>query len=98
MLWGAILGYACVRTKALWMPIGLHFGWNLAFPLLGADLSGFTMRLTGYALLWTGSSLWSGGDYGPEGGILTTVAAACVALGLSPALKLFAGDSEVSRR
>ena len=87
VLWGAVLGYACLRTRALWLPIGLHYGWNLAFPLLGADLSGFTMRITGYALKWTGSSLWSGGEYGPEGGVLTTVAAACVALILSPVLR-----------
>ncbi len=35
-------------------------------------LSGFTMGVTGYALHWTAGTLWSGGDYGPEGSLLTT--------------------------
>jgi membrane protease YdiL (CAAX protease family) len=71
--WGVLLGYAYWETGALWLPIGLHFGWNLALPLLGANLSGFTMGLTGYALHWNAGILWSGGDYGPEGSLLTTV-------------------------
>jgi uncharacterized protein len=77
--WGGLLGYAYLRTSALWLPIGLHFGWNFALPLFGANLSGFTMGVTGYALHWRVGDLWSGGAYGPEGGLLTTaiVAALC---------------------
>lgn len=75
VIWGVLLGYACWRTGALWLPIGLHFGWNLALPLFGANLSGFTMGVTGYALHWSVGSLWSGGDYGPEGGLPTTAVA-----------------------
>ncbi|MGD1092068.1 MAG: type II CAAX endopeptidase family protein [Bryobacteraceae bacterium] len=77
--WGGLLGYAYLRTNALWLPIGLHFGWNFALPLFGANLSGFTMGVTGYALHWRVGDLWSGGAYGPEGGLLTTamVAALC---------------------
>jgi len=71
--WGFLLGYAYLRTQALWMPIGLHFGWNFALPLFGVNLSGFTMSVTGYALKWTVGDLWSGGGYGPEGGLLTTL-------------------------
>lgn len=70
--WGGLLGYAYLRTNALWLPIGLHFGWNFALPLFGANLSGFTMGVTGYALHWRVGDLWSGGAYGPEGGLLTT--------------------------
>lgn len=73
IIWGVLLGYACWRSGALWLPIGLHFGWNLALPLFGANLSGFTMGVTGYALHWSVGNLWSGGDYGPEGGLPTTV-------------------------
>lgn len=72
MLWGLLFGYAYLRTGALWLPIGLHFGWNVALPFLGANLSGFTMGVTGYALHWTAGVLWSGGGYGPEGSLLTT--------------------------
>jgi hypothetical protein len=73
MLWGLLLGYAYVRTRALWLPIGLHYGWNLALPLLGANLSGFTMGVTGYALRWRVGDLWSGGGYGPEGSLSVTL-------------------------
>jgi hypothetical protein len=72
MLWGVLFGYAYLRTTALWLPIGLHFGWNIALPLFGANLSGFTMGVTGYTLHWKTTALLSGGDYGPEGSLLTT--------------------------
>jgi len=52
VLWGVLLGFAYWRTNALWLPIGLHFGWNFALPLFGVNLSGFTMGVTGYALHW----------------------------------------------
>ena len=72
VLWGIVLGYAFVVSGDLWLPIGLHFGWNWVLPLLGANLSGFTMGVTGLSLHWNIGELWSGGEYGPEGGWLTT--------------------------
>ena len=72
-LWGMILGFACIRSGDLWLPIGLHFGWNWTLPMLGVNMSGFTMNVTGYILHWKVGELWSGGDYGPEGGLLTTI-------------------------
>ena len=79
-LWGALLGFAFYRTNSLWLPIGIHYGWNLALVLLGASLSGTTIEATGVQLRWTASDLWSGGNYGPEGGLLTTVAGVAVFL------------------
>jgi uncharacterized protein len=78
VVWGALLGYACYRSGALWMPIGMHFGWNALLPLAGANLSGFTMRVTGYALQPNGGGFLTGGAYGPEGSVLTTIAAAAL--------------------
>jgi uncharacterized protein len=75
-LWGLLLGYAFYRSGDLWLPIGLHFGWNWALPLFGVNLSGFTMGLTGLTLRWNAAPQLSGGDYGPEASIFTTVAAA----------------------
>jgi len=74
IVWGVLLGYAFLRTRTLWLPIGLHFGWNGAMPLLGVNLSGFTMGVPGYALHWNASEIWSGGAYGFEGSVMTTVA------------------------
>ena len=73
-LWGVLLGYAFYRSGDLWLPIGLHVGWNWMLPLFGANLSGFTMNVTGYAMRWKAGPLWSGGPYGPEGGLLTSAA------------------------
>ncbi|MBY0506436.1 MAG: CPBP family intramembrane metalloprotease [Bryobacteraceae bacterium] len=70
-LWGGILGFAVLRSGDLWLPIGLHFGWNWTLPLFGVNLSGFRMSVSGYVLDWKLGPLWSGGDYGPEGSLLT---------------------------
>ena len=73
ILWGVILGYAFLRSRDLWLPIGLHFGWNAVLPLFGVNLSGLTIDVTRYEYRWDVLPLWSGGDYGPEGGLLTTI-------------------------
>ncbi len=70
--WGVILGVAFLRSGDLWFPIGLHYGWNVMLPLFGVSLSGLKMEVTGYALAWKIGSIWSGGAYGPEGGLLTS--------------------------
>jgi len=83
---GILFGYAYWRSRDLWLPIGLHFGWNLTLPLFGVNLSGLTMNVTGYAVAWSAGRLWSGGDYGPEASVLTSAAlgALCVYLWKAP--------------
>lgn len=71
---GFALACAFRASGDLWFPIGLHYGWNLLLAITGANVSGFTTRLTSYDLVWKAGPLWSGGEYGPEGGVLTTVA------------------------
>jgi uncharacterized protein len=73
VLWGVLLGYAFLRSHDLWLPIGMHFGWNAVLPLFGVNLSGLTIEVTRYFYKWDLSPLWSGGAYGPEGGLLTTI-------------------------
>jgi uncharacterized protein len=73
VLWGILLGYAFLRSRDLWLPIGLHYGWNAVLPLFGVNLSGLTIDVTRYFYRWDLAPLWSGGDYGPEGGLLTTI-------------------------
>ncbi len=75
-LWGVLLSAALLRSGTLWMPIGLHFGWNWILPVLGVNVSGFTMRLMAHQLTWKVAPVWSGGDYGPEGGLFCTMAVA----------------------
>ena len=73
VIWGVLLGYSFLRSHDLWLPIGLHFGWNIVLPLFGVNLSGLTIEVTRYSYQWELSPIWSGGDYGPEGGLLATI-------------------------
>jgi membrane protease YdiL (CAAX protease family) len=70
---GMLFGFALLRSHDLWLPIGLHFGWNATLPFLGVELSGFTIQVVGYRLVWKAGNLWSGGTYGPEASILATL-------------------------
>ncbi len=78
ILWGVLLGCAFLRSRDLWLPIGMHFGWNAVLPLFGVNLSGLTIEVTRYFYKWDLPPLWSGGAYGPEGGLLTTIFGAIV--------------------
>ena len=70
---GVLFGFALLRSHDLWLPIGIHFGWNAALPFLGVPLSGFTIRVTEYQLVWKAGVLWSGGTYGPEASLLASL-------------------------
>lgn len=100
-LWGVVLGYAFWRSGDLWLATGLHFGWNYTLALVGVNVSGFTMRLSGYELDWKAGELISGGAYGPEGGLPTTVAGIVVLAALwrapvekQPAFPVSSGGEE----
>jgi membrane protease YdiL (CAAX protease family) len=83
-LWGAIaiaveagfmLAAAYVATRTLWLPIGLHFGWNFALGgLFGAEVSGNGAAQGLLDATTSGPTLLSGGGFGPEGSVYTVVA------------------------
>ena len=67
-----ILCMAYLRTRALWLPWGLHFAWNAAMgPLFGLPLSGMGHAAGGFTpvvqTIAPGPEFLTGGDYGPEG-------------------------------
>lgn len=70
---GILFGYAYLRSRDLWLPIGLHFGWNFTLPLFGVPVSGLKMNVTGHAMVWSAGPWVSGGEYGPEASVLTSV-------------------------
>lgn len=82
MLFGALFGVALVRHRSLWLPYGMHFGWNLTLALAGVNVSGLTIRLTDLSFAPAGPSLWSGAEYGPEGSLFTAFAVAGMGMGL----------------
>lgn len=67
---GVFLAYGWVRTRALWLPIGLHIGWNLfEGPVFGFPVSGLaTSRLLVHTV--NGPPIWTGGAFGPEAGLI----------------------------
>ena len=72
---GVILAVCFRAAGDLWFPIGLHYAWNMTVVLLGARVSGFLgNRMTNVELVWKSDPVWSGGSYGPEAGVLTTLA------------------------
>jgi hypothetical protein len=78
VLAGILLSLAYLKTRALWLPIALHWAWNfLMGPVLGMAVSGNRIG-PGLVVLEVGGPVWlSGGGYGPEGGAVLTVL--CVA-------------------
>jgi membrane protease YdiL (CAAX protease family) len=74
---GIWLGVAYWRTRSLWFPLGLHFGWNwIQGAVLGSPVSGLTKIAPDPLLRFAdGGPTWvGGGAYGIEGGAACTLA------------------------
>ncbi len=73
ILAGLLLGIYYVHKKNLWFPIGLHFTWNLfQGGVYGSPISG--LKVTSLIQAdFTGSSLLTGGEFGFEASLVTTV-------------------------
>ena len=67
---GLFLGFGYMRTRQLWLPIGLHIGWNFSEGVVfGFPVSGWTgFQITNST--FTGPLLWTGGPFGPEAGLI----------------------------
>lgn len=67
---GYFLAYAYIRTRSLWLPIGLHIGWNFfEGTVFGFQVSGTeSFRLILQSV--NGPTLWTGGGFGPEAGLI----------------------------
>lgn len=71
---GIFFAYGYIRTKQLWLPMGMHLGWNFfegvvfGFPVSGLEIYPL-VRIQVY-----GPELWTGGAFGPEAGLIVTLA------------------------
>jgi membrane protease YdiL (CAAX protease family) len=67
---GLFLAYGWVRTRQLWLSIGLHIGWNLfegtvfGFPVSGYNFGALIQQNP------AGPGLITGGGFGPEAGLI----------------------------
>jgi len=72
VLAGWLFALAYLRTRALWLPWGVHFAWNTSMGLLfGLPVSGLrnfspVISTNAHGPLWL-----TGDGYGPEGGLIT---------------------------
>ena len=66
---GILLGLLFIIYRQIWLPLGLHAGWNfMQGTFFGFEVSGFET----YSLLAsreTGPDLWTGGSFGFEGSL-----------------------------
>lgn len=77
VLAGAWLAVAYWRTRSLWFPFGVHWGWNFfQGAVFGSPVSGITKITPAPLLRFTdGGPAWiGGGPYGIEGGAACTLA------------------------
>jgi CAAX protease family protein len=67
---GYFLAYGWVRTRQLWLSIGVHVGWNFfeghifGFPVSGIKVAGLIRHTP------TGPTAITGGPFGPEAGLI----------------------------
>jgi membrane protease YdiL (CAAX protease family) len=73
---GVLLGVAYWRTYSLWYVTGVHFGWNWSMSLADLSVSGMPTGMPAVDPLLQGPDLWTGGSFGPEGGVLVTLVTA----------------------
>jgi membrane protease YdiL (CAAX protease family) len=67
---GAMLAAAYAATRTLWVPIGLHFGWNYAASaVFGTEVSGNNTPDGLLHAVMNGPTALTGGDFGPEASV-----------------------------
>ncbi|WP_022892397.1 CPBP family intramembrane glutamic endopeptidase [Agromyces subbeticus] len=91
-LWGAVaiaveaglmLGAAFVATRSLWLPIGLHLGWNVAIvALFGTVSSGSDAQGSLVDAVTQGPAWLTGGTFGPEASLVAVLACSAVTTAL----------------
>jgi len=75
---GLMLAIPYVRTRSMWMQIGLHWSWNFILAtVVSLPVSGLNFGPHLFITEDSGPHWLTGGSYGPEGGAVVTIV--CVA-------------------
>ncbi|WP_426499734.1 CPBP family intramembrane glutamic endopeptidase [Streptomyces sp. D54] len=79
---GAMLAAAYAATRSLWLPIGLHFGWNFAAAgIFSVEVSGNNTPQGLLDTVTSGPTWVTGGDFGPEGSVYAVLFGALLTIG-----------------
>ncbi|MCO8303457.1 CPBP family intramembrane glutamic endopeptidase [Streptomyces sp. RKCA744] len=71
---GGMLAAAYAATRSLWLPIGLHFGWNFAESgIFGTEVSGNGDTHGLMDASTSGAELITGGEFGPEASVYSVL-------------------------
>jgi uncharacterized protein len=82
-LFGLLAAHSRLVTGALWMPIGLHIGWNIASAsVFGLPFAGRLCNMGLITCAVDGPEYITGGYYSPDAGLLGTMALAFAASAL----------------
>jgi CAAX protease family protein len=71
---GILLSLAFYSPGGMWAAFGAHLGWNMTLAALGAPVSGLPFEIPFVDYSMGGPEWLTGGAFGPEGGLLSTVA------------------------
>lgn len=77
---GCVIGMVVAVRRNLWAAVGVHLGWNLSTILFGLNVSGLNIPVVPFTVVWRLDPVWTGGAYGPEGGLLCTVTLSAILL------------------
>lgn len=75
---GILLGIAFFAPGGLWTCTGVHLGWNLTLAALAAPVSGISLPIPMLDYAPGGPRWLTGGEFGPEGGVLALL---CLTVG-----------------
>ncbi len=68
---GVLMSLAYLATRSLWLPIGIHAGWNIMQgPVLGFNVSGNDLGTGLHPVTVSGPDMVTGGIFGFEGSVL----------------------------
>jgi membrane protease YdiL (CAAX protease family) len=81
---GVLLGLCYAVNDNLWLPIGVHFGWNFTEGgIFGAAVSGGHASPGVFNAVFAGPDVMTGGRFGPEGSILAVGVSAIASIALA---------------
>lgn len=69
---GVLMAVAYLRTRSLWVSLGLHWSWNWVMAAFDLPVSGHGFDAPGYDVVEAGPDLVTGGAFGPEAGLAAT--------------------------